>query len=209
MNLVTLIFTFIETGCIPLLKKIIPHIRRSFLVLVSMHDVLKEVYDYLVNNCPAFVQAANKIVTEGTERALKFLKTVMNQIVMACREHQPLITKLTKLAAKAAIREGAIKLGTKAAVKYGTAKVASQSAKTLLKYSNPAGIVADVAQIGCEAAGYKKVGRRVGVYGNIGAGALTGAAIAGPMGAPIGALLGLGTWLIGEGIGQAVEYSLS
>ena len=128
---------------------------------------------------------------------------------MVCREHQPLISKLTNLAAKATIREGAIKLGTKTAIKYGTAKVASQSVKTVLKYSNPAGIVADVAQIGCEAAGYKKVGRRIGVYGNIGAGALTGAAIGGPVGAPIGALVGLGTWVIGEGIGQAVEYSLS
>ena len=44
--------------------------------------------------------------------------------------------------------------------------------------------------------------------GNVGAGALGGAAIFGPAGAALGGLFGLGAWIIGEGASQAVDKTL-
>ena len=48
----------------------------------------------------------------------------------------------------------------------------------------------------------------MGLMGNIGAGALGGAAILGPAGAALGGLFGLGTWIIGEGVSHAVDKTL-
>ena len=70
-------------------------------------------------------------------------------------------------------------------------------------------MVADLAQFGLEATGHKSIGKKVGLWGNIGTGAGTGAVIGGPLGATVGALVGLGTWIIGEGVGRAVEKTLS
>ena len=70
-------------------------------------------------------------------------------------------------------------------------------------------MVADVAQAGLEVTGHGEIGRKVGMWGNIGTGAVAGATIGGPVGAPVGALVGLGTWVIGEAVGLAVEEMLS
>lgn len=81
--------------------------------------------------------------------------------------------------------------------------------KTVLKFTNPAGMIADAAQIGFEATGHKKVGESVGLLGNIGTGAVAFGVVGGPVGACIGAFVGLGTWVIGEAVGNAVEKTLS
>ena len=94
-------------------------------------------------------------------------------------------------------------------MKFGAGKAASQSVKMVLKFTNPAGMVADAAQAGLEVTGHREIGRKVGMWGNIGTGAVAGTAVGGPVGAPIGALVGLGTWLIGEAAGQAIEEMLS
>ena len=77
-----------------------------------------------------------------------------------------------------------------------------------MQFTNPAGYVADAAQVGLEVIGHKKMGEDVGLYGNIGTGAVAGAIVAGPLGAIVGACMGCGTWLIGEAVGRAVEKTL-
>lgn len=73
---------------------------------------------------------------------------------------------------------------------------------------NPIGIVADLAQLGLEMAGYKKEGRAVGAVGNAVGGAVAGFFIAGPVGAVVGAAAGYGTWGIGEAVGGFVQRKL-
>ena len=73
-----------------------------------------------------------------------------------------------------------------------------------MKAANPVGFVADLAQAGCEVAGYKGIGKAVGATGNVAAGAMMGA-IAGPPGVLIGAAGGLLLWGMGEAIGLAVD----
>lgn len=75
-------------------------------------------------------------------------------------------------------------------------------AKRALQAGNIIGIVADVAQVGLELAGYEKAGKAVGLSGNVASGALTGFALAGPAGAAVGAVLGAGLWAGAEWIGS-------
>ena len=157
------------------------------------------------------IKFALKVVKGGVELALKLLPTVLNKIVKVCKENKELLTQLSKLAAKVVTRGHAISTATstKFAMKFAAEKTASQSAKTILKFTNPAGMVADVAQAGFEITGYKEIGRQVGLWGNFGAGLVAGVAVGGPVGAPIGALVGLGTWVIGEAVGETIEEILS
>ena len=77
-----------------------------------------------------------------------------------------------------------------------------------MKFTNPAGYAADIAQVGLEATGHKEAGQVVGLWGNIGTAAVAGGVIAGPPGAILGACLGCGTWIIGEAVGLTVENKL-
>ena len=49
----------------------------------------------------------------------------------------------------------------------------------------------------------------VGLSGNIGVGAFTGFIVGGPVGAAVGATVCLGSWFVGEVIGEAVDKALS
>lgn len=49
------------------------------------------------------------------------------------------------------------------AAKKATTKAIVQSSRVVLLAANPAGIAADLAQAGCEAAGYNSVGKGIGV----------------------------------------------
>jgi len=179
--------------------------------LADVVEALNYLYKVLKEDCPEFVNAASTAIEKGIKKGMEFLQTVIKKAVDVCKQHKELTAHLTKLMAKALAREGAT-LGTKSLMKYGANKIASQSAKTAFKYSNPAGLAADVAQCGLEALGYKKVGKQVGLWGNIATGAATGGVLTGPawpVGATVGALVAFGTWCIGEGAGQAVENALS
>ena len=114
---------------------------------------------------------------------------------------------MCKLITKAVIREGVIKLVSKIAM-----KAAAISSEVTFTYSNPAGFVADCAQFGLETIGYQEIGKALGKWGNIGSALVTGVVYTGsawPVGASIGALVGLGTWIIGEGVGEGVVQALS
>ena len=179
--------------------------------LTGQIEALRYLYKVLKEDCPEFVNAASTAIKNGITKGIEFLFTIIQEVVDVCKQHKELMAHLTKLATKAVVREVA-NLGAKSIMKYGAKKVASQSAKIAFKYSNPAGLAADIAQCGLEVVGYNKVGKKVGLWGNIATGAATGGMLTGPawpVGATLGALVGLGTWCIGEGVGHAVEKALS
>uniref|UniRef100_A0A1X7V9P0 Uncharacterized protein n=1 Tax=Amphimedon queenslandica TaxID=400682 RepID=A0A1X7V9P0_AMPQE len=60
------------------------------------------------------------------------------------------------------------------------------------------GLAADVAQAGLEHYGYKEAEKVVGASGNVASGAIYGAALGGPVGAGVSALVGFGLWGAGE-----------
>ena len=190
----------------PLLKKVLEALNYSS--LTDVVDALNLLYKVLHEKSPEFSEACSRAVKKGYTVGIEFLRTVLDKIVEECKKIDALITQLSKMAAKAFAREGAT-LGTKCVMKYGAGKVASQSVKTVLKFTNPAGMLADAAQVGLEVTGHKDIGKQVGLWGNIGTGAMAGTVVGGPVGAPIGALVGLGTWVIGEAVGLAVEKTLS
>ena len=194
---------------VPLLNKVLEALNYS--CLTDVVDALNSLYKFLRERSPEFIEACSTAVKEGVKRALKFLQTVLYKIVDICKKNKVLITHLSKLTVNAAARVGAIAVGTstKVAMKFGAGKAASQTAKTFLKFTNPAGMVVDVAQAGLEITGHREIGKKLGMWGNVGTGAVAGAAVGGPLGAPIGALVGFGTWMIGEAVGLAIEDTLS
>lgn len=194
---------------LPLLNKVLEGLNYSR--LIGVVEAVKALYKFLRERSPEFAEACSIAAKEGVKLALRFLRTVLNKIIELCKQNNVLITHLSKLVAKGVARAGAIAVGssTKVAVKFGAGKVASQSVKTVLKFTNPAGMVVDVAQAGLEVTGHREIGKTVGMWGNIGTGAVAGAALGGPVGAPVGALVGFGTWVIGEAVGLAIEDSAS
>ena len=180
----------------------------EYKLLIDRKEALEPLFKVLSESCREFIEAAAKAVKEGVQQGLKFLREVMNEVTKVCKEHKILVSRLSNLSMKAAVREGVV-FSTKTAIKYGTGKAASQSVKAVLMVSNPAGFVADVAQLGCEVTGNKAVGKQVGLWGNIATGAATGGLVGGVVGAPVGALLGFASWAIGEAVGNAVENRLS
>ena len=164
-------------------------------------------------------------IEQGLNVALTTLQALRNGIVRACRENRPLIRYMGQVATKYVARElipstakvvvkkitseaveHAAKKGAKRVVSQGAKKAAAQSAKFLSK-ANPIGLAADVAQAGLEIAGYKREGKAVGATGNIVGGAMLGS-VAGPPGAVVGAAVGAAVWVLGEGIGYAIDELL-
>ena len=192
---------------VPLLNKVLEELGHS--KLTNKTEALNSLYKFLCEKSPEFVEACSIAVKENVQRALKFLQTTLYEIVDICKSNEMLLTQLSKLSVNVGGRAGAIVVGTWCTAKLGAKRATSMTAKRLLKFANPAGMVADVAQAGLEYTGHEEVGKKVGMWGNIGAGAMGGTAIGGPVGAPIGALAGFGIWLIGEAVGRAVEDVLS
>ena len=101
-----------------------------------------------------------------------------------------------------------MKEGTTQFIKGAAKQAASNSSKFVVKAANPVGIAADVIQAGCELYGYEKVGKQIGMGGNIAAGAMMGS-VGGPAGAVVGALGGLLIWGAGEVVGGVIERVFS
>ena len=169
---------------------------------------LRIIYNRLRNNS-LFRNAVRRAVRSGIEVGLRYLKDVKQQLIKECRENTELIGALAKISFKAITKNAMLNAGGKQAIKCGITKAGSHGIKTAMKVTNPAGIIVDVTQAGLELAGYKKEGKAVGLLGNLGTGACTGFMVAGPVGATIGACASLGTWIVAEAAGNALETTLS
>ena len=71
---------------------------------------------------------------------------------------------------------------------------------------NGIGIAADIIQSILERCGYKKIGKAVGLLGNVAVGAVVGGIAGGPIGAVVGGVGGLAIWGIGEIIGGIIDW---
>ena len=142
----------------------------------------------------------------GLDAALQALRAVKEEVVSFCREYRGLIKELTKHAVNISAREMIGKFVVKTITREGGKQVAKVATKSAIKTAaNPVGIVSDITQTGLEAVGYKKLGRTVGIGGNIASGAMVGGAVGGPAGAAVGALLGFGVWGVGQVTGKLVD----
>ena len=96
---------------------------------------------------------------------------------------------------------------------FGIERLEGSGFKTILiEHSYQAGLVADLIQSGLEVAGYRQVGKQVGLWGNIVTGAVTGYLLTGPnciVRIFIGALVGFILWIIGQLTGQIMNDILS
>ena len=98
------------------------------------------------------------------------------------------------------------------AIAYAYTKLGGTSATTAVLQSifgsalNPIGVIADVSQLVLEYCGYKNEAKIVGGLGNTVGGAMAGFIVAGPPGAVIGAVAGLGLWHVGGYLGDAATY---
>ena len=138
------------------------------------------------------VKTSHCMVIQGTKSALKeWTKQTGKQVF---------IKQTSKSIVKTATKEG-----TKQTIKQGSKTATSQAVKSAIKSAaTPLSIGADLVQTGLEWAGYKEVGKTVGVAGNIAAGAMAGS-VAGPPGAALGALGGFLVWGAGEVVGGLVD----
>ena len=79
--------------------------------------------------------------------------------------------------------------------------------KTTIK-ANPLDIAVNTGQAVLELAGYKEEGKSFGLIGNIGTGMYSGFMVGGPAGASVRALVGFGTWVLGEAVDEALDKTL-
>ena len=79
--------------------------------------------------------------------------------------------------------------------------------KTTIK-TNPLDIAVNTGQAVLELAGYKEEGKSFGLIGNIGIGMYSGFMVGGPAGAGVGALVGFGTWVLGEAVNEALDKTV-
>ena len=150
-------------------------------------------------------------IEKGMEEARKALKVVLILVIKFCSENKEVLKHLSKMATKTT--RGIVVNGlVKVAVRQGAKQVAKKGAKTaatgLVKAVNPVGIGADIAQAGLEYMGKEKVGKAVGMTGNIAAGAMLGS-VGGPPGAVVGMLGGFLVWGAGEVVGSVIDYAFS
>jgi len=176
-------------------------------ILPALDEAERLVYDFLHNFRP-FIRVVKTAIKQGLEKAFNLLHIIKDEVVGFCRKNKDFMTKLTKLVTKSASRE-VMTVGIKQVIRYGAAEVGQQAVQGVLRVTNPAGLVADVTQTGMELAGYEKAGKTVGMLGNIGTGAVSGAMIAGPVGLTVGALAGFLTWGAGEVTGAVIQRALS
>lgn len=199
---------------VPLLNEVLEAL--NFSSLANVDDALNSLYTFLCKSSFDF-----KAVKEGDTAALYIFRTVhLHKIIDICKQNKELITQLNKLSVKPGVTSIAqvvaitVGTGTKVTMKFGAqfgvGKAASQTVKMALNtFTNSAGMVADITQAGLEVTGHREIGKKVGMWGNIGAGAVAGATGFGPVGAFIGALAAFGSWIIGEGVSRATQDNLS
>lgn len=194
-----------------------------------MNDLLSKLSSYLGYQIPILAQETlrvlNGYVTEtyggwrtilkraidsGIKAGLRALEAAREEIVKFCKKNKVLMTFLSQIAIKSCTRlatEAGAKALVRGVAKKGAKQIAAQGAKTLGKV-HPVGIAADIAQAVLEYTGHERIGKSVGVTGNIASGALLGAAVAGPPGAAIGLFGGFLVWGVGEVTGGLVERAI-
>lgn len=175
-------------------------------------DLMKQGIEYGINRAQIALRAVKHLVVKACENSPELMKHLAKiGTKFAARQLIPAASKavakrMAQGAAKTVTSEVAeqiVKEGAKQALSQASKQALAQSAKSLAKVTNPMAIVADVAQAGLEMAGHKEAGKAVGASGNIAAGAILGS-VAGPPGAAVGAMAGLGVWALGEGVGYVI-----
>jgi len=171
----------------------------------------KGLEDSVIDAYNGFQDIVQTGIAKGMEVARKALKVVYNSVIKVCSENKAVLKHLSKMATKTT--RGIVVNGlVKVSVRQGAKQVAKKGAKTtatgLVKAVNPVGIGADIAQAGLEYMGMEKVGKAVGMTGNIAAGAMLGS-VGGPPGAVVGMLGGFLVWGAGEVVGSAIDYAFS
>ena len=169
-------------------------------------EALTILYRFLSKN-PEFRSFVDQLSNETIASGIKFVKTVINDTVEICREQKEVASQLAELAIRVVIREIAVKkLCTKAGVRVasflGLGSVVSTHVQIIM-------LMIDGVQFGLEYFGYTKAGITVGLFGNIGIGALTGYMKGKVVGGSKGAAVGFGTWVIGEAVGKAVGQTFA
>lgn len=166
------------------------------------------VFQWLVVNIREWAGIARRAVVEGLQWGLRQLETLKDEIIRRWREN------LGGLAGSAAILsvKGVVKapIIVIAGINYAVETVAKQTLKKAVSTAgkqaikigaNPVGIIADITQAGLEMSGYKEIGKAVGATGNMASTAMLGFVAGGPLGAAVGAIVGLGFWGVGELVG--------
>ena len=156
-----------------------------WLDIYASEGVVLEQFHFLTED-EGFMQAYREAVANGIEEGLHILKRVKHSLVKKCKEN----THLTKALAKGIFR-------------YISAKTVAKNAAKLSTHS--AGIVSDLIQGAFEYAGYNEEGKAIGMWGNIVTAAAIGFTAGGPLGVPVGVLVGYGSWLFGEVVDDALH----
>ena len=144
-----------------------------------------------LQNVKLFTKAIRKSVTSSVEEGLKYLKEVQKLVVKECRANKEVMTAITKFSCKSVARSSMMKTALKTTIK-----------------ANPLDIAVNTGQAVLELAGYKDEGKSFGLIGNIGTGMYSGFMVAGPVGASVGALVGFGTWVLGEAVDETLDKTL-
>jgi len=197
-------YALFSDNVLPLVKEVM----NWFTDGCSTSDVLLQLYNFLIK-IKKFKEAVKLAAKFGVKKALKDLNEVKNELVEVCKEDKKIIKALSEVATKGVVRHAAICTGARVALQFGVSKVGSQTIKSATEIANPLGLVADGTQCVLEYCGYKEEGKAIGKFGNIGTGALAGFMIGGPVGIGIGALVGYGTWAIGEAVGRKINTALN
>ena len=134
---------------------------------------------------------------EAEQNYLDWVLRFLEDLKIVILKNNPHLKAKLKLRAKS-LGRSSVQILTKYIVRYGF-KGSLKSA------AMPVGAVADIAQAGLECAGYEEAGKKVGIVGNIGSGAMFGFALGGPAGAVVGAGGGTVLWLGGEAVGYVFE----
>ncbi len=201
---------------------------------VSSHSHLKNVLlKVLEETYPEWEPIAQKAIQQGSKSGLKLLEYQKKAIIEVCMENEALTAALIKFGGKTVGRMAA-EIATKqtsgsvlrmvlhsmtlSALKRTASTTAKTGAATTIEKTllvslgssavNPMAIGADFLQGILEYCGKPKLARGVGMAGNIGANAVFGLAVGGPMGAAVGAMCGAGLWYVGEFTGHCIDKLL-
>ena len=166
--------------------------------------------EFFTEQIPQYWNGIKEAVKESAKTAMQKLIKLKDIILELCREHEIVLRSLlVKVGTKALIKYGAqmaVKGTARVGVKQGMKAALKTGAKAGLKGAiHPIGMVADGAQAGLELLGYEEAGKKVGVLGNAAGGAVAGFAVAGPVGAGIGAATGTAVWFVGEVAGKLFQ----
>ncbi len=145
---------------------------------------------FLLESCPEWRGYVQTITVKGSKWGIQLLTEFKDIVVAKLHENKELVSEVSRFATKTGGRIIITKLGAKY---LGMAAVKSAT--------NPVAIFADAAQGACEYIGQKRVGKAIGITGNMASAAAFGFMAGGPVGAASGAVVGAGMWFTGEIVG--------